>query len=114
MKYEEFKLLSTEQKEEYNFRFKDRRSIDFLGIYAWTIVGVTQFMLYLVFFYLGVKDETIKSILVNTPVMNLHYMFLNFLYGMFAFIAIYLFIEIVRLLYNIYKEAKWRKANCQK
>lgn len=110
MNWETYKGMTKEQKEEYNFKFKDKKfTINGKGMILSISIflsTVTQFMMVI---YLAIADErfvhlkeTVVSLLVGAS--NIIRITLFFM----LFVAIGWIIE---LFYKLYMEWKWMKDN---
>lgn len=107
MNWNTYKTLTVQQKEEYNFRFKNKEYFDLKGILTLFLLFITTTMLLLMILFIIVTNELFDSfkdkidIIVDGTAQTANLMF--------WVLIISLSLNILNIIVLLFLEYKWRK-----
>ena len=108
MKWKKYKTLTTEQKEEYNFKFSDRPSISVplnSILFLWSITIIQVLVVYLI--YIGTKP--FKGLIEN--IWEIQAQAFTITFAMAIILLVSICYDAISIIIFIYKERKWIKKN---
>jgi len=109
MKYNLYKTLTQEQKEEYNYRFKDGVSFELQSMLSNVYLLIVTAVILLFTTYLTVSTEIFKPYIKD--ITNIYIMVGKVILVTGYIIVIYMLSYSVRLFIFNYKYSKWKKQN---
>lgn len=109
MNYNTYQTLTTEQKEEYNWRFKEDVSYNFKGAFTLVMLFSAIVTNYIFLFYLIIKDPLFEKYMEIVPTIMYISLIVACVGGwlLIGGIVEYLF----RVFYRAYQYSKWKKKN---
>ena len=109
MKYKLYKTLTKEQKEEYDYRFKDRVRFQIQSMipYVYLLIIITILLVFTT--YLTVSTEIFKPYIKD--ITNIYIMAGKVILVTAYIIIIYMLDYSIRLIIFNYQYSKWKKKN---
>lgn len=109
MNYRTYQTLTPEQKEEYNWRFKDEIAYNSKGMLWMILLLLTSLANYMFIIYLSIKDplfESYKKLIMN---IFLQSSYLTLVTGMV--IVIFTITYLIRIIFRYYQYSRWLREN---
>lgn len=107
--YETYKTFTVEQKEEYNFRFKEKTKFEVFGVINTVTIFILSIAIFIFVLYLSIKEPALikyQSQLISTfEVISAIVKVLCWL------IIINLLYDLIVIMFEHYQEQKWFKTN---
>jgi hypothetical protein len=109
MNWETFKILTDKQKEEYNFRFKDKEEIHIFSLINSTMVLFSFVVIIMFLSYLIITMPALEQ--YKSQISSYVAMAGKIFFVIGIIIIGYVIDFIVRMSWYVYQYAKWQKEN---
>lgn len=110
MKWEKYKLMTAEQKEEYNFRFRTKPTLLSLnGLISNVTYMIFSITIFLFLAYLFIADP--NMIVYKSKVQNIFTLVAQLVTATFFIVLGYSIGAFILLIMRYYREKRWKKRN---
>lgn len=109
MDWEVYKTLTKEQKEEYSFRFKNKKTFDLNSTFFWAMFFAMTVTMNMFVFYLVMSDSQFDYL--REQIIDLFSVTMNIIRIGLIVLLIDIIIKVFYIITNEYKKYKWIKKN---
>lgn len=109
LKWNTYKNLTKQQKEEYEFKFSNGMNFNIVGLLTLTITLISISMLFLMSSYVIIKEPSLSMYV--SDITMLYTSVARILTATIFIVLLFIFEYVVKVVTFIYKFEKWKKIN---
>lgn len=110
LKYNAYKKLTPEQKEEYNFKFVNKQpKLGFKGVATYIIIVFLAFTIVLLMGYLVTNDAVMQEIFDTTQISELVLSFTKLASAFYILLTIYISIYVIEMIIYYVRLSRFMK-----